>query len=395
LRHVGSEKWIITAHHPQAILRADTEAGEGAMRKLELGPESLAYMLRDDSPLEVLIVPSGHLSSLFVKPELSGISFQAELGALVSEAIKAVSAPGSATKASSHLHPPFDVLQILRGALSFSVDRALFQATGVSPSVSFVSSQRTFDEHGRPAVEGTNYQKWSIQHDAVLVIADIAATGTTISKALDEALAQYEEESKRLTYLLIIAVGTWYLEAVVRRYAEELYRRWSHVFKGATLVYLERVFTLNERANPVLEGHKCGVDFFRKRSPSCPESDAAANTRPLAMLERCAIYDGGVRAFQPVLHLDELRKYWKDLRGRADGNLLEDLIHAKTDLYDYTQPYQTWLSQRPWWRSLDAGTLRDSYERGQRCLDTLLSWDLRDACQDRLQTLCANEFLEC
>jgi len=323
---------------------------------------------------------------LFLKPELAGIAFQIALGDLVAYALTKVTARESGTKVSANIGRPCDVVQIMRGGLSFSVDRALFRSCGVSPSVSFVSSQRIFDPMGRPAVDDLNYRKWAIQNDSLLTLADISATGTTIATALDRAVSQYEDEGKQFRYLMAVVIGTPYTESMIKAYNQRLASRWER-FKGTTLVYLERVFSLNDQEDPVLLGQKWGIDFFRKRAPVSIESELAVLAKPELFLERCSIFDGGIRAFQPSLHLEELRAYWQQLHDRADPEVLKRMVAAKTDLFDYSQPYDIWLSQRPWWHEDKVTDLKNVYRAGQECLDTLMRLDLLRVCEDRLASL--------
>jgi hypoxanthine phosphoribosyltransferase len=351
-------------------------------------PESSSkpIVLSSGRSFESLLVPAAEHRRLFLEPDLAGIAFQVALGDLVTYALTKITSRESDTNISVNLGHPYDVLQIMRGGLNFSVDRALFRSYGVNPCVSFVSSQRIFDDMGRPAVNDLNYQKWAIQDNSVLVLADISATGTTISTALDRIVAEYEHEDKKFRYLLVVVVGTPYTESVLRDYNQRLASRWG-VFKGTTLVYLERVFSLNDQEDPVLLGHKWGIDFFRKCTPASVESELAVLIRPTLYLERCAIFDGGIRAFQPSMHIEELRAYWLQLRERAEPEVLKRLVAAKTDLYDYAQPYEIWLSRRPWWTGQKVTELNTIYRAGRECLDTLTQLDLRQVCEDRLKSL--------
>lgn len=211
--------------------------------------------------LEVLLIPASEHRKLFLHPEISGIAFQTALGGLVSHVVTTVTSSTSETNIARNFRQPYDVMQIMRGGLNFAIDRAIFMAAGVSPSVSFVSSQRIFDEAGRPAVDDLGYKKWALQDDALLALADIAATGTTIAAALDRAIAEYDRQSASPRYLFVVVIGTPYVQSVIRDYCQRMASRWNH-FKGATLVYLERVFSLNDQENPVLLGQKMGNRLF-------------------------------------------------------------------------------------------------------------------------------------
>ena len=250
-------------------------------------------ILRSGPTFESLLVPASEHRRFFLEPDLSGVAFQAALAELVAHAVVKINEGESGTNISAHIGHPYDVMQIMRGGLSFSVDRALFRFCGISPSVSFVSSQRTFDDEGAPAVDDLNYQKWAIQDQSILALADISATGTTIVAALDRAVAEYELESKQFRYLLAVVIGTGYTESALRSYNQALKSRWDG-FKGTTLVYLDRVFSLNDKEDKALQGHKWGIDFFRKCAPGSMESELAVQACPELFLERCAIFDGGV-----------------------------------------------------------------------------------------------------
>jgi hypothetical protein len=343
-------------------------------------------VLSSERSFESLLVPAAEHGELFLQPELAGIAFQIALGDLVAYALAKVTAHQSGTTISRNISRPYDVLQIMRGGLSFSVDRALFKSYGVSPCVSFVSSQRIFDSKGRPAVDDLNYQKWAIQSDSLLALADISATGITIATALDRAVSEYDRERKQFRYLLAVVIGTPYTESMIRAYNQKLTSHWER-FKGTTLVYLERVFSLNDQENPVLLGQKWGIDFFRRRAPASTGSELAVMAKPELFLERCAVFDGGIRAFQPERHLEELRTYWRQLHDRANPELLKRLVEAKTDLFDYSQPFDLWLSQRPWWNEEKTADLQTVYRTGQKCLDAVMQLDLLEVCETRLSSL--------
>ena len=159
--------------------------------------------------LEVLLIPASGHRKLFLHPEISGVAFQTALGGLVSHVVTTVTTVTSSTSETNiarNFRQPYDVMQIMRGGLNFAIDRAIFMAAGVSPSVSFVSSQRIFDEAGRPAVDDLGYKKWALQDDALLALADIAATGTTIAAALDRAIAEYDRQGASPRYLFVVVI---------------------------------------------------------------------------------------------------------------------------------------------------------------------------------------------
>lgn len=358
------------------------------MRELRVGSGRQAYVISRNKICEVMLVPTSEQCRIFQEPAFCGVGYQRALAASVLDAMQVVCEPTSRTMLSTIVKQhPINVVQILRGGLSFALDRALFDITATAPAVSFLSSQRTFGPSGTPEVESTEYQKWCIQDKAILATADIAATGTTLTGVLDKACAQYALENKRISYLVLLVIGTPYVQQVLDNFAERITAQFGSEFKGATLIYLERLFALNDQVDPTLVGHKWGIDFFRRRSPACPYAERRAHQTLTLFVERCAIYDGGIRAFNPDLHLEGLRVYWRELAERASDGLMSRLLQAKTDLLDYLQPQGEWLGQRPWWQALDEATLAETYVSGRQCAQLLLRSDLRQLCAERLLDL--------
>ncbi len=154
--------------------------------------------------------------------------------------------------------------------------------------------------------------------------------------------------------------------------------------KGVTIVFLGQVFSLYEGSSLLAFNHLPHTDFFRRDSPSAPEFESKGLVNPVCHLERCAIYDGGSRAFEPHTYLNNVRKYWLAMRAHAQEISMEQLLGTKSSLLDYGLSYDSWSERRPWWASVEAEELQSLYRAGVEALHALQTLQLEDICEERL-----------
>ena len=217
--------------------------------------------------------------------------------------------------------PQNEVLCILRGGLSFDVGGALRDLTGVSPSVSFISSERRVSADG-PSLTNS-YQK--LTGGATTFIGDIVATGTTVETAialLDRARAERGAPASRL---VVLSIAT-------RPGLERIARVAEHrgPDSGILIVALEAAFELYH-SDAKLPMHLHLTDMLPAGRPTSVEFSSRLLDNPGLLLERCVIYDGGQRAFEPAEHLRSLLVYWTGLLDavRSSPELARRIIKAK------------------------------------------------------------------
>jgi hypothetical protein len=338
-------------------------------------------------PVDVLVASSRPSIEIINTPECVGAEFQGKLSKALGNVVDFLLDEPLGSMLSAC---PLDVIYVLRGGLNFNLHQVLRDATGTDPEVSFISSQRIEGIDGFQIGE-TGYSKWSIQNSSVLCIGDICATGTTLTHLINAAISRYRIEEKALRHLLVISIGTANLMNLLAEAALKLKHLWANMFEGVTAVFLEGIFTLYHSHPLLLKSHLSNTDFFRKDSPRSIQLEIEALKSPTTLLERCAIYDGGSRSFEPALYLNNLARYWQLIDGVASRLSVHELLAIKTDALDYQLPYEQWRKRRPWWRDeTDIETMRDLHRTGHNVVEELQSIGLKELCERRLKQIQQN-----
>ncbi|MBE1486302.1 hypothetical protein [Plantactinospora soyae] len=222
---------------------------------------------------------------------------------------------------------PADVLYILRGGLNFGLHGVLEELSGRACRVSFLSSQRSV-ARGRPVVTGDDYRRFNLAGSAVLCVGDIAATGRTLANAL--SLLAAANPALLPPRIVVVTIGT---ADAVRR-LDELAARLALTNPATmlTVVALEGLFGVYRSAYG-LPFHLDQTDFVRRGGVIAPEFRAESARDPIALLERCVVYDGGLRGFSPAEHLRSLLDYWTELCDEfaAEPKLIRHHLGVKND----------------------------------------------------------------
>ena len=339
--------------------------------------------------VEILLSSTPEAIDILDRPECIGVDFQAKLSKSITRTLAASYTLGLGSHAINMETGPMDVLYLLRGGLNFDLHRSLTEVVGRAPEVTFLSSQRVEDVNSADGFEigEASYEKWSIQDQSLLCIGDISATGTTLEHALGRALSAYAREGKRPRRLLIVTIGTSRLIPRLANMQAELRRAWSPSFEGITVLYLDGIFTLYERNAALSKTHLSFTDFFRKEAPRSIEFEEKNLANPVCFLERCAIYDGGSRSFEPATYLRNLFSYWQRLFQERQELDIRRLLMLKSDLLDHELPFFDWVGKRYWWRNTAESELRRIHEQGRDALGNLLSRSLADVCEERMAQL--------
>ena len=87
-------------------------------------------------------------------------------------------------------------------------------------------------------------------------------------------------------------------------------------YERTVLVYLEAKFTLVDSKSDLRIGIP-GTDLIRRGGLLAPEFEASQYDRPAYILERCAIYDAGSRAFDIPTYAADVLEYWEEVQGFA------------------------------------------------------------------------------
>ncbi len=351
-----------------------------------------------DPRLEVLTVSTPQTREILNTPEILGISFQNLLSEALQNILTALYELGEKTKISSSMRSTsaFDVLYILRGGLNFDFHRHLFSLTKRHPEVTFLSSQRVMETETESfSIEEQTYQKWNMQENALLCIGDISATGTTLKHALNRVILHSKQHNLQPRRLFFVTVGTIEALQAIQEYQQELQHAWGAQFEGITILFLEQIFSLYTSTsllyttNSLLKAiHLPFTDFFRMSYPNTFEFEAESVANPICFLERCAIYDGGSRAFEPAMYMHNIYSYWKHLKEYSSSLTVEDVLQLKSNFLDYDLDYDHWLKKRAWLKEDRAEReLKSLYENGHKALQVLCAEKLSVLCERRINIL--------
>lgn len=355
------------------------------LRRIVQSSNATLYEIPSSDDIDTFIISTPQTIQILNHPEICGISFQKMLSSALHTILDQLYKMGGSRLAVLMRSSPIDIFYILRGGLNFDLHRSFAEVTFSLPEVTFLSSQRVASNSGFEIGE-SGYRKWSIQDEALLCVGDISATATTLKHVLDEAILRYSSERKKPKGLVVFTIGTSHVRDMLISYQEKLKEVWSPDFQGTTLVFLEEIFHLYTGEPSLAKTHLPFTDFFRKDFPSSLEFENESLSEPVCFLERCAIYDGGSRSFEPSVYLRNLHNYWASLK--EDSNLtVMRLLELKSNLVDYRYNFEEWLQKRHWWAKIDENELRLLHAKGQRSLTDLTSRSLAEISEGRLNMI--------
>jgi hypothetical protein len=284
------------------------------------------------------------------------------------------------------------VMNFLRGSLNFDVRSALYDALGVNlHATCFMSSQR-FRKDGRWHVKEDMYRKIRIPEDAVLLFADVVATGVTVDNGL-EVIQQHVVDGKAsLTAAVFFTIGCHKIEKILEKYHAE-FKKLFPGYRETHVVYLEAKLRLVDSQTKLVIAIP-GTDLVKQDALLSPEFEASQYATLSAPLERCAIYDAGSRAFDVVEYLSDVVEYWESVRrlARRGYTLFEALLERWPERHHASRAAFMEVKTREW-----AGVSKDFYGRvwdayKERWTPKFKLWaqsreSLECVCEDRLKVL--------
>jgi hypothetical protein len=115
-------------------------------------------------------------------------------------------------------------------------------------------------------------------------------------------------------------------------------------------VSLEALFELPDRTRLGQAFPQLPFDFLRSPQSSTPDFELHRLGRWDSLFEKCAIYDGGVRAYTPGEHRLFRTEWWTEVgrRGTDAGLSLGDLGRGTAGLDQYARPFDDWLGGITW-----------------------------------------------
>ena len=264
--------------------------------------------------IERYVVSTAGSREVCNRPELLGVAFNLALEQCMATAL--ATAP---FRPLLEQHPEERVCAVsfLRGGLNFELRRALHSAYGFNRhSSAFMSSQR-YREDGRWFVKEDMYRKLDIPKDAVLIMGDVVATGVTMENGLRVVIDHIQQIGGSVRALVFFTIGCHKAEKALTAIDQRL-REVFPEYQRTVLVYLEGKFKLVDSKTELRIGIP-GTDLVRRGGLLSPELEASQYDRPAYLLERCAIYDAGSRAFDIPHYARDVVGYWEEVLGYAEA----------------------------------------------------------------------------
>lgn len=268
---------------------------------------------------KVYIVSSPSTVELLCRPEIVGYKIAINIESALCSVISYMK--------TMHKVENVNVINILRGALNFPFESALYHENVNIEGVSFLSSKRIFIN--RSVVDiSSQYIKVAIVDSSTLMIGDIIASGKTIKYAFYNVIDYYVKHSISIKRVIVFTIGTENAIGVIKELEKEMKEIWSE-FEGIYTFFSEGIFTTYPDNGAAGLNDK-GVDFSLRNAIISPYYRNELWCRPSTVFEKCVIYDGGMRRFECKMHLVSLAEYWEKLKTIAKtiniNSILEDKI---------------------------------------------------------------------
>lgn len=343
---------------------------------------STSWLVGQYGLIDVWLFSTPATIEIINSPELVGVPFQDRLNDGLSSVLRVLmSRPGGIADA------PCDVLYILRGGLNFSLHNVLSKEYGKDVEVSFQSSQRTTDDEGRLLISEDSYSKWNVHDNAIQFIGDICATGTTMERAINAVMLEHSRRGTSPKEIVVVTIGTDRLLDVLPKRIASLGAEVREAGLRISVVYLEGIFSLFGKHKMLSTTHLPSTDFLRKGAPCSYALEMASLDDPRTFFERCAIYDGGSRAFEPKVYRSNLRTYWERVAALPKALTSYEFLTIKTDLLGYEQSFDQWRKGVLWWEREGEAALRALHRKGNGVVASLRDMRLVDLAEKRLKSL--------
>jgi len=239
-----------------------------------------------------------------------------------------------------------NVLHFLRGGLNFSIMRSLNEAFGFKyHSASFMTSERAKTPEGRWYIKDAQYQKFILKRHMTLFCGDIVATGSTIHNGFNRLFAITKNTGIPLDNIVFFTIGCHKIEKILDNFAK-LFKSLFKSFKKCYLFYFEGKFHLADSKTKV-EIKLQGTDLMKYPAILAPEFELSQYENPSHFLERCVVYDGGLRSFDISEYLNEVISYWREVAHLTRYNYtLKKAIKERWPAQEYEQPFELFLKEK-------------------------------------------------
>ena len=245
----------------------------------------------DSLGLKVFVVSNEDSCRLISCPELVGLDVQKSLYHATVDFLSYLQNSGSLSK--------INIVNILRGGLNFPLENACASLDSTIPDVSFVTSERM--SIGEVVSLQMKYKKVIPSPHSSVLIGDIIASGSTLTNTIDYLSECYDAYGICPKNIVVFTIGTYKTLNTIRKIDSVLRSRWPSC-EGIVPVFYEAIFNVYENCG--LTGlNTIGLDFYMADALVLPHLRLSYQRRKSTIFEKCAIYDGGDRRFNPEAHM--------------------------------------------------------------------------------------------
>ncbi len=341
------------------------------INKQEIDRDTSIYM-SGEIENDIYVVSHPYSRAVLCNPEITGFQLYSKLKAPTKSTIEFVLRKYNISR--------INILNIKRGGLNFPIEESCYNLDNEVDAISFISTERIIaDNNACPKVE-VKSDKIVLLNDATLFIGDIIASGETIRKTIEFLIKNYKDNNIKLDRIVILTIGTLNALSAIRRLNEEILKEWSD-FKGFVLVLYEGIFSYYNSFG-VTGLNAPQIDFSLNSIFIAPEYRSEILDYRYLLFEKCPIYDGGARRFEPHDHKDLMLDYWGKLYAQSSTLDYVALMNEKLGYND--------MSLEDWNRKNKYIGLEQQglYKKEMEYLKNLSRDLVIDICKQRYENLC-------
>ena len=280
-----------------------------------------------------------------------------------------------------------NILSILRGALNYPLEEACYREHIRVHDISFMSSERVFDETGAMSGLAIKYSKLTMVPNSTLMIGDIIASGETLVQCLRYVTDYYRERGAKLRNVVLFTIGGTRGIELLEQLTRDIREFWPD-FEGFITVYYEGIFTCYEPGDLGVSGiNRALIDFIWRGGIVAPAFRRQTLSMRDPLFEKCTIYDGGARRYEIHEHIEEVLEFWNGILERADKidkqALLEEKLGHKLPI-----SYEDWLRECHY-EKLDERETRWLYQQERGFVESLKDVSLKQIALDRIEEFTA------
>lgn len=277
--------------------------------------ESTLYQVKDKA---VYIISNKKTRKLLCEPEIIGYRIPVLLKTPITDLLLWLRNNGKIDTVN--------IFNILRGGLNFPIEEACYATNIDVKGVSFITSERFFLDKKVSRIE-TRYRKINPVNNSTIIIGDIIASGETLRNAINYIEETYVVAGANLKRIIIITIGTNNILHLVKEFEKQLKKRWSG-FESIIMCFVEGIFN-TYTSTGIAKINLPRVDFYINGAVISPEYRKAIISNQTSIFEKCAIYDGGARRFEQLIHINQIITYWKQLKEKSSEIDTKEFLEEK------------------------------------------------------------------